>query len=101
MSEQTAVRVLPVLPLKNALLFPNLLMPLSVGRPASLAAVEAALVTEEKEIVVVAQRESTVDIPGMKDLFTIGTKAVIRKMTRPSEDLVEVLVLGVERVVIL
>ncbi len=101
MPEQDNIQSLPLVPLKNSVLFPNLLMPLSVGRPASLAAVEAALSTEGKEIVIVAQRDSGVDNPGPADLYTIGTKAVIRKMTRPSEDLVEVLVLGVERVVIL
>jgi ATP-dependent Lon protease len=102
MSEQEKnVQVLPLVPLKNSVLFPNLLMPLSIGRAASLAAVEAALATEEKEIVVIAQRDSTVDVPGIEDLQTIGTKAVIRKMSRPSEEMLEVLVLGVERVAIL
>ncbi|HLJ15134.1 MAG TPA: endopeptidase La [Bryobacteraceae bacterium] len=101
MPEQDAVQILPVLPLKNSILFPGLLMPLSVGRPASLAAVEAALASEDKEILVVAQRESSTDSPGPDDLYTIGTKAVIRKMSRPSEDMVELLVLGVERVVAL
>ena len=69
-----------MLPLKNSVLFPGLLMPLSVGRKASLAAVEAALATEDKEIVVVAQRDASVDTPGAADLFTIGTRAVIRKV---------------------
>ncbi len=101
MPEHSNVRTLPLVPLKNSVLFPNLLMPLSVGRPASLAAIEAALSTEEKEVVIVAQRDSSLDSPGPNDLYTIGTRAVIRKMTRPSEDLVEVLVLGVERVAIL
>jgi ATP-dependent Lon protease len=99
-TETENIQSLPVVPLKNSVLFPNLLMPLSVGRPASLAAVEAALATEEKEIVIVAQREATTDTPGAADIYTVGTRAVIRKMTRPSEELVEVLVLGVERVVI-
>ena len=80
MAEKDKVRVLPLVPLKNSVLFPGLLMPLAVGRPASLAAVEAALATEEKEIVVVAQRSSETDSPSGNDLFTIGTKAVIRKM---------------------
>src|SRR3954452_22505660 len=101
MPENDNIQTLPLVPLKNSVLFPNLLMPLSVGRPASLAAVEAALATEEKEIIVVAQRDSSVDSPGPADLYTIGTKAVIRKMSRPNPDMVEVLVLGVERVVII
>jgi ATP-dependent Lon protease len=99
--QEKEVQVLPLIPLKNSVLFPNLLMPLSIGRAASLAAVEAALATEDKEIVVVAQRNAATETPGPEDVFTIGTRAVIRKMSRPSEDMVEVLVLGVERVVIL
>jgi len=99
MSEET-VKVLPVLPLKNTVLFPHLLMPLSVGRSSSLAAVQAALATEEKEIVLVAQRDPSNENPGQEDLHTVGTKAVIRKMSRPNENLMEVLVMGVERVVL-
>src|SRR3982751_3247523 len=99
MSEE-AVKVLPVLPWKNTVLFPHLLMPLSVGRSSSLAAVQAALATEEKEIVLVAQRDPSNENPGQEDLHTVGTKAVIRKMSRPNENLMEVLVMGVERVVL-
>jgi ATP-dependent Lon protease len=99
--EPETIQVLPVLPLKNSVLFPHLLMPLAVGRPLSVAAAEAALATEEKELVVVAQRDSGKDVPGIDDLYTIGTKAVIKKMARPSEAQLELIVLGVERVVIL
>ncbi len=103
MSEQetTNIQVLPLLPLKNTVLFPHLLMPLSVGRASSLKAVQAALATEEKEIVLVAQKEASTETPGQDDLFTVGTKAVIRKMTRPNEDMMEILVLGTERVVVM
>jgi len=101
MPEKDNIQTLPLVPLKNSVLFPNLLMPLSVGRAASLAAVEAALATEEKEIVVVAQRDPSADEPRQEDLYTVGTKAVIRKMSRPSQELMEVLVVGTERVVIL
>jgi ATP-dependent Lon protease len=93
--------VLPVLPLKNSVLFPHLLLPLSVGRPASVAAVDAALATEEKEILIVAQRDATVETPGINDLFHIGTRAVIKKMTRTSESTMEVIVIGLERVMVL
>jgi ATP-dependent Lon protease len=93
------VSTLPLLPLKNSVLFPGLLMPLSVGRTASVAAVEKALATEEKELVVVTQREASVDSPTASDLFTIGTRAVIKKAGR-SKDQMEVLVMGLERVVI-
>ena len=55
MSENTQGLVhLPVLPLKNTVLFPYLLLPLTAGRPASVAAVDAALATEDKSILIVA-----------------------------------------------
>jgi ATP-dependent Lon protease len=97
--KEKQMSTLPLLPLKNSVLFPGLMMPLSVGRPGSVAAVEKALATEEKEIVVVTQRDMNVDTPGASDLFTIGTRAVIKKVGR-SKDQLEVLVYGVERVVI-
>ena len=98
MSDQPVVYELPVLPLKNAVLFPYLLMPLSAGRVGSIAAVEAALATESKEVLVFTQRDGDVDSPLQGDLYPIGTKAVIRKMSRSGEGHLELLVLGMERV---
>ncbi|HTB14135.1 MAG TPA: endopeptidase La [Bryobacteraceae bacterium] len=94
------IRTLPLLPLKNSVLFPGLMMPLSVGRAASIGAVEKALSTEDKEIIVVAQRDPAFDSPGAEDLFTLGTRAVIKKVARPNAGQIDVLVLGIERVVI-
>src|SRR5947209_10187343 len=96
----TDLQVLPALPLKNTILFPGLLLPLSVGRESSLQAVQAALKTEEKEIILIAQRDAQVESPEQDDLYTIGTKAVIRKSSRSNEGVMEILVLGVERIVI-
>ena len=98
MSEK--IRTLPILPLKNTVLFPELMLPLQVGREGSRAAVQAALATEAKEIVVVAQRDSSVEAPAQDDLYTIGTKAVIRKVSRGNSEVMDVLVYGEERVVI-
>jgi ATP-dependent Lon protease len=92
--------VLPLLPLKNTVLFPYLFMPLSVGRPGSLAAIEAVLATEDKTLVVAAQRDAANEQPGFDDLHTIGTRAVVKKMAR-GEGVIELLVQGVERVTLL
>jgi ATP-dependent Lon protease len=100
MSETNAVQTLPVLPLKNTILFPGLLMPLVVGRVTSLAAVEAALATEDKQIVLFAQKDFNVETPGADDLYMLGTKAVVRKVNR-QDDSVELLVLGSERVALI
>ena len=98
MTDSETLHELPLLPLKNTALFPFLMTPLSVGRPSSLAAVEAALATEHKEILVVAQRDPSVETPGIDDLYLVGTKAIVRRMARPSDEMMELLVLGVERV---
>ena len=87
----------PVLPLKNAVLFPHLLMPLAVGRPASRAAMDAALSREDKSLVIVAQKDSTVEEPAGADLYSVGTQAVVRKMDRNDEG-VQVVVQGIGRV---
>src|SRR5579864_9456541 len=71
-------------------------MPFSVGRPTSMAAVEAALATEDKEILVVCQRDPAVDSPEKDDLYSVGVKAVIKKVMR-LEDVVQLIVLGRDR----
>jgi ATP-dependent Lon protease len=96
-SHVPAVWTLPVLPLKNTVLFPFMFMPLAAGRPGSIAAVEAALRTEEKAFVVAAQRDASVEEPGPDDLYSVGTRVVIKKMARTPERF-EMLVQGVERV---
>jgi ATP-dependent Lon protease len=88
---------LAVLPIKNTVLLPFMFMPLSVGRPQSVAAIEAALANEEKVLVLVAQKDSTIDQAGPGDLYTIGTRAVVKRMAR-AENAIEVVVQGIERV---
>jgi ATP-dependent Lon protease len=90
--------VLPVLPLRNTVLFPFITIPLSIGRQASVAAIEAALATESKELVVVAQRDASHEILSPGDIFNFGTKAVIRKMARGPEGAIQLIVQGLDRV---
>jgi ATP-dependent Lon protease len=90
-------QALPVLPIKNTILFPNLLLPLSVGRPPLIAAIEAAIAREEKEILVVTQRDSTVESPKSADLFPTATKAIIHRTKRGPDGHYDLLVMGVER----
>src|SRR5262245_52121086 len=90
-------RDLPVLPMKNSLLLPYILMPISVGRPASVAAVEAALAGQDKTLVIVAQRDAHADEPQPKDLHAIGCLAAVKRMGR-GEGGLELIVQGLERV---
>ncbi len=98
MSEET--RVLPVLPIKNTVLFPFLLMPLSVGRERSLAATEAAAASEDKTLLVVAQKDAGVQDPAFEHLYTIGTEAVIKRLER-GEGGVQMIVQGTRRMEII
>lgn len=73
---------LPVLPIKNSVLFPYLIMPLVITRAASIAAIEAALSSENKILTVFTQKDADIDDPKPDDLYEIGTMAVIKKMSR-------------------
>jgi ATP-dependent Lon protease len=93
--------LLPLFPLKNAVLFPHVGMPLTAGRPISLAAIESAVATEEKEILVVSQRDASVQKPGGADLFEVGTRALIRRLAPGPTGGVQMFVQGAERVRVL
>src|SRR3989442_7569722 len=101
MSESEQMLSLPLLTLKNSVLFPFVWMPLTVGRPASVATIEAVLAREDKELVVVAQRDASADAPGPQDFFSIGTKSVAKRMARRPDVSMELMVQRVERVVII
>jgi ATP-dependent Lon protease len=97
MTNTTLAVTLPVLPIKRTVLFPGVLMPVTVGRERSVAAVNAALRTEEKMVLVVAQRDAATENPGLEDLYTIGTKAIVKQVTRPEDGNIHVFLQGIER----
>jgi ATP-dependent Lon protease len=92
---------LPVLPIKRTVLFPGILIPVTVGRDRSVAAVNAALKTEDKTILVVAQRDPAKENPGLEDLYTIGTKAIVKQVGRTEDGLIQALIQGLDRVALL
>lgn len=90
----------PTLPIKNSVLFPYLVMPLAVGRPRSVAAVDAALASEDKLLAVFAQKDASIEEPTLEDLYRIGTLGIIKKVGR-AEDMLQLVVQGVQRIEIL
>jgi len=76
-------------------------MPVNVGRDRSVAAVNAALKTEEKTILVVAQRDPGKENPGLDDLYTIGTKAIVKQVGRTEDGTIQAVLQGLERVALL
>ncbi len=99
MSDDEAVRlpdVLPVLPLKNTVIFPYIILPLSVGREASLQAVDRAL-AEDRMILLVAQRDPMNDQPTPDQLHVLGTAAMIMRMLKLPDGRIRILVQGLAR----
>jgi ATP-dependent Lon protease len=88
--------VLPVLPLKDTVVFPYIILPLSVGRDKSVLAVDRAL-SESRVIMLVAQRDAAADNPGEADLFEVGTAAVIMRMLKLPDGRIRILVQGLSR----
>jgi ATP-dependent Lon protease len=88
--------VLPVLPLKDTVVFPYIILPLSVGRDKSVLAVDRAL-SESRVIMLVAQRDAATDNPGEPDLFEVGTAAVIMRMLKLPDGRIRILVQGLAR----
>lgn len=86
---------LPLIPVKNTVLYPRLLNPLAVSRPLARAAVEAALQSEEKLIAVFPQR-TPVEVPSESDLFRVGTRAVIKQMVT-IDHMLHIVVQGLDR----
>ena len=89
-------RALPVLPVRDTVLFPHAVLPLTVGRESSVQLINS--LGEDKTIIVVAQREARVDSPQPSDLYTIGTSAVVHKVVKMPNQSLFVFAEGLERV---
>src|SRR5262249_25588767 len=87
---------LPVLPLRDMVVFPFIIAPLSAARALSIQAVDRAL-SENRMIVPAAQRDKDEEDPGAGDLHDIGTVAVIMRMLKLPDERIRVLVQGVCR----
>jgi ATP-dependent Lon protease len=88
---------LPLLPLRDVVVFPHMVIPLFVGRPKSIKALEVAM-EADKTILLVAQKSATKDDPEAEDLYGIGCVANILQMLKLPDGTVKVLVEGVRRV---
>ena len=87
---------LPLLPLRDVVVFPHMVIPLFVGRAKSIKALELAM-DEDKQILLVAQRSAEKDEPAVDDLHDIGAVASILQMLKLPDGTVKVLVEGRQR----
>jgi ATP-dependent Lon protease len=89
-------KALPVLPVRDTVLFPHAVLPLTVGRESSVQLINS--LGEDKTIIVVAQREARVDSPQPSDLYTVGTSAVVHKVVKMPNQSLFVFAEGLERI---
>lgn len=88
--------LIPVLPLRDVVVYPHMVIPLFVGRERSIDALDAAM-KDDKRILLVAQKEADIDEPDMADLYQVGTSANILQMLKLPDGTVKVLVEGIQR----
>ena len=88
---------LPMLPLRDVVVFPHMVIPLFVGREKSIQALEAAM-DASKEILLVAQKDASEEDPGIADIYDVGTLSNILQMLKLPDGTVKVLVEGSKRV---
>jgi ATP-dependent Lon protease len=86
----------PVLPLRDVVVYPHMVIPLFVGREKSILALDAAM-RADKRIMLLAQKQADVDDPKIDDLYRTGTVATILQLLKLPDGTVKVLVEGVDR----
>ena len=96
MSDSAPLDNIPVLPLRDVVVYPHMVLPLFVGREKSILALESAM-KGDKRIMLVAQRQADIDDPKIDDLYRIGTIATILQLLKLPDGTVKVLVEGVDR----
>jgi len=99
MGQNTVHNQLTMLPLRDVVVYPHMVIPLFVGREKSILALEEAMV-QDKQILLVAQKAAAEDDPTPDDLYRVGTLATVLQMLKLPDGTVKVLVEGVERVTI-
>ena len=97
MIEENSSKILPLIPLRDIVVFPNMVAPLFVGRDKSVKALEDAM-NNDKEIILVTQRDSAIDDPEYKDIYEVGTLGKILQLLRLPDGTVKVLIEGGNRV---
>lgn len=94
--EGRAESFLPLLPLKNVVILPKSIIPIIVGRPTSIKAVEYAL-KHDKMVFITAQKDPKTEVPGLEDVFHYGTQSIILQVMRMPNGALKILAEGLQR----
>ena len=93
MSDKPEPIELPLLPLRDVVVYPHMVIPLFVGRDKSILALEEAM-ANDKQILLVAQKNASVDEPGEEDIYRVGTVSSVLQLLKLPDGTVKVLVEG-------
>jgi ATP-dependent Lon protease len=94
MTEKTTTY--PVLPLRDIVVFPHMIVPLFVGREKSISALEDVM-SDDKQVLLATQKSASVDDPGQDDVFEVGTVGTVLQLLKLPDGTVKVLVEGTHR----
>ena len=100
MTDLSTTPHMPVLPLRDIVVFPHMIVPLFVGREKSVRALETVM-SENKQILLLTQTDAAIEDPSAEDMFTMGTIGNILQMLKLPDGTVKVLVEGIDRVKII
>ncbi|MBV8598616.1 MAG: LON peptidase substrate-binding domain-containing protein, partial [Actinobacteria bacterium] len=89
--------VVPVLPLKETVVFPQSTTPLAIGQERSVRLIDD-VVSGERVLALVTARDASVDVPAWEDIYSVGTIAMVHKMIKVPDGTLRILVQGLQRV---
>jgi ATP-dependent Lon protease len=95
--EENIPSVLPILPLRGLVVYPQTAVPLTIGQPRSIRLVDDVVAGEERLIGVLTSRDPELEVPGPNDLYTVGTVAMVHRLFRAPDGTIRLLVQGVAR----
>jgi ATP-dependent Lon protease len=90
--------VLPVLPLKDTVVFPESMTPLAIGQERSVKLIDDVIAGDERLLALVTVKDAEIETPGFADLYEVGTAAVIHKMIKVPDGTLRILVQGLRRI---
>jgi ATP-dependent Lon protease len=96
-SEENIPAVLPILPLRGLVVYPQTAVPLTIGQPRSIRLVDEVVAGEERLIGVLTSQDPELEVPGPKDLYSIGTVAMVHRLFRAPDGTIRLLVQGIAR----
>ena len=97
MTKKTKLDSIPLLPLRDVVVYPNMVVPLFVGRPKSIKSLEDSMNNYDKKILLVTQKSADIDDPEVSELYTVGCTATILQLLKLPDGTMKVLIEGISR----